>query len=97
MQYEFRFHSIAQTDQWYEVLTIQKQEEPTPDTETSPEYSLERSNPSCCVSVEYIQQKLKERQERMQSAETCSIPVIPPPPLKRDHKKGVSRVELKNY
>ena len=57
----------------------------------------ERPNLHCPVSVEYLQQKLKERQERMQSAEECAVPVIPPPPPKRDHKKDICRVELKNY
>ena len=52
----------------------------------------------CPITVEYLQQKLREREERLRKTRPpCSIPPIPPPPPKRDHSTLKRRVELKNY
>ena len=52
----------------------------------------------CPITVEYLQQKLQEREERLRKTHPpCSIPPIPPPPPKRDHSTLKRRVELKNY
>lgn len=57
--------------------------------------------PAPIVSVDYLKEKLRERNERMKLqatiAEECVAPPIPPPPPKRDHHRGERRVELCNY
>lgn len=52
------------------------------------------------VSAQYLQEKLKEREERLRARgeyTSCIPPPIPPPPPKRDHKRNGDRIILCNY
>ena len=54
------------------------------------------------ISAEYLQEKLRERNERLKqkeqsSAEECVPPPIPPPPKRRNHHKEEKKIELRNY
>ena len=54
------------------------------------------------ISVEYLQEKLRERNERLKqkeysAGEECVPPPIPPPPRRNNHNRGEKKVELRNY
>lgn len=114
VQYTLRFETVELTNTWYHLLTpepapsaVEPEPEPTQNPiesvpEPSPPDSDNQPNETpyhqCLVTVEYLQQKLQEREERLHKTQPpCSIPPIPPPPPKRDHSTLKRRVELKNY
>ena len=111
-QYTLRFETVELTNSWYHLFSentteqtqsaVEVEPEPVQSTTKSESESNNHTNeiPSrqCPVTVEYLHQKLQEREERLRKTQPpCSIPPIPPPPPKRDHSTLKRRVELKNY
>lgn len=113
-QYEFRFEDNAVADQWYQqICEIIRTESDSKSTESNIdddikelleqkviESNMKNGQHPSLVSAQYLQEKLKEREERLRARgeyTSCIPPPIPPPPPKRDHKRNGDRIILCNY